>query len=104
MQEELLKDIGESTYSLLIGESTDVCTIKQMCGVIRYASMTERRVVTTFSGLVSLESGTAAAITEALPAFLEEQKLDPTKCVDLATDGCNAMVGAHNSVATNSRR
>ena len=78
-----------------------MCTIKQMCVVIRYASMTERRVVTTLLGLVSLESGT---ITEALPAFMEEQKLDPKTCVDLATDGCNAMVGAHNSVATNSRR
>ena len=54
----------------------------------------------TFLGLVSLESGTAAAITEALPAFLAEQKLDPTKCVGPATDGCNAMVGAHNWVAT----
>ena len=47
MQEKLLKDIGESTYSLLIDESTDVCTIKQMCVVIRYASMTERRMVMT---------------------------------------------------------
>ena len=59
-----------------------------MCVVVRYASMTGRRVVTTFLGLVSLESGTAAAITAALPAFLEEQKLNPTKCVGPATDGC----------------
>ena len=42
----------------------------------------------------------AAAITEALLAFLEEQNLDPKKCVGLATDGCNAIVGAYNSVAT----
>ena len=81
----VLTDIGELKYSLLIDESTDVCTIKQMCIVIRCASMTERRVVTTFLGL---ESGTAAAITEALLAFLQEQKLDPKKCVGFVHIRC----------------
>ena len=83
---------GSSSDSL-IDESTDVYAIKQMCVVIRYPSVARRRVVTTFLGLVSLESGAAAAITEALVAFLNEQHLDPAKCVGLATDGCTTQLG-----------
>ena len=35
MFNDLLKDIGESRYSLIIDESTDISSIKQLCAAIR---------------------------------------------------------------------
>lgn len=38
VHEDLLEDVGSGPYSLIVDESTDVTTKKQLCIVIRYYS------------------------------------------------------------------
>lgn len=81
-------------------ESTDITTIKQLDVVIRYFSKPLQKMVSTFLGLVTLEGGTAEALSEALLSFLREVGLCFDKCIGIGTDGCNVMVGKNNSVFT----
>ncbi|XP_067295921.1 protein FAM200A-like [Pseudorasbora parva] len=104
IQWELLKDIGEELYSLIIDESTDMGMHKQFAVVVRYCSTNLQRIVSSFAGIVHLDGGDAASLTEALLNFLQENKLCPKRCIGLATDGCNAMCGQHNSVVTKFRQ
>lgn len=90
------RDSGGAEYSLVIDESTDISSVKQLCVVIRYFSMTLNKVVSTFLGLINLEGETA----EAIARFLQSIGLDIKKCIALGTDGCSVMVGKRNSVYT----
>ena len=95
---DLLQDIGQSSYSLIIDESTDVGDDKQLCVMIRYFSTTLQEIVSTFLGIMVLQSGNAEAIFTAILDFLADNHIDTDECVGLGTDGCNAMCGEHNSL------
>ena len=88
---------------MIIDESTDATTEKQLCVVVRYYSAKVQRIVSTFLGLILLESGTADAIFTALTKFLDDRQLPLNMCMGLATDGCNTMCGSVNSVITRFR-
>nr|XP_023650930.1 uncharacterized protein LOC111835164 [Paramormyrops kingsleyae] len=100
MFKDLQRDIGGAEYSLVIDESTDISSVKQLCVVIRYFSMTLNKIVSTFLGLINLEGETAEAIASTLTRFLQSIELDIKKCIGLGTDGCSVMVGKRNSVYT----
>lgn len=86
---DLLKDIGETQYSLVIDESTDVATVKQLCVVVCYFSVSLNKIVSTFLGLVDMQGETAEAIATTLTQFLDSIGLDFKKCVGIRTDGCS---------------
>ncbi|KAH1168368.1 hypothetical protein KIL84_003851 [Mauremys mutica] len=98
MFSDLIKDIGESQYSLVINDSTDIAAVKQLCIVLCYFSSSLNRIVSTFLGLVILESETAEAIATALIQFLTSVGLDFSKCIGIGTDSCSIMVRKENSV------
>ncbi|KAH9378338.1 hypothetical protein HPB48_009927 [Haemaphysalis longicornis] len=55
----LVDDIGDSKYSLIIEEATDVSTTKLLGVMVRYYSATQKSTVTTFLALIELDDGTA---------------------------------------------
>ncbi|XP_073162405.1 uncharacterized protein [Lepidochelys kempii] len=74
VHKELLRDIGNGHYSLIIDESTDVSAQKQLCLIVRYFSNKLKCIVSSFAGIINLtRSGT---ITEALLTFLNDNKLN----------------------------
>ena len=73
---------------------------KQLCVVVRYYSQLKKCMVTTFLGITALESGTAEGKFNVVVQFLDTNKLQVEKCIELATDGCNVMCGRNNSVIT----
>ena len=100
VHEQLLADMKNSYFSLIIDESTDVSD-KQCLGVmVKYFSKTQKKVVTTLYRLIELESTTADAITEAILQALEQDKLPVGRLVGIGVDGASAMVGRHHSVST----
>jgi len=103
VHEQLLNDLKDCNYSLIIDESTDIGLQKQLCIMVRYFSTAQDRIVTTFLRLVSIASGSAESIFETLTTFLSNNRLRIDKCVGLATDGCNTMCGQNNSVITKFR-
>ena len=100
MREELLDDLKNTQYSLIIDESTDISCEKQLCVLVRYCSEISRRIVTAFLGMIPLRSRSAEAIFQGISEFLSANNLPIENCIGLATDGCNVMCGRSNSVIT----
>ncbi|XP_018324950.1 uncharacterized protein LOC108736862 [Agrilus planipennis] len=59
MLEELIIDIGEQDYSIILDESTDVSTIKYMAYCVRYISRSLDQFVTDFLGFAEVFTATA---------------------------------------------
>ena len=68
---QLVADVGDQRFSLLLDESTDVSVSKYLGVVIRYFSDTKQTIVSTFLGLDELEGGDAKSIARAVVSFLE---------------------------------
>ena len=100
---ELFSDVRSVPYSLIIDESTDVGTEKQLAIVVRYFSNQHSKIITTFLGIINITSGTAEAIFQAIVDFLRSKNIPIENCIGLGTDGCNTMVGQNNSVITRFR-
>ena len=76
MHEELLNDLGNAQCSMIIDESTNITTKKQLSIVVRYFSMQLMRIICKF-----LESGTAESILDATTAFLARNGLKLKNCI-----------------------
>jgi hypothetical protein len=63
-KKNLRKDIGNSVYSLLIDESTDISVVKYLGISIIYFSYSTKVFVTTFFALVELNKCDAQSIVE----------------------------------------
>lgn len=100
MEEQLLAELAGNPYSLIIDESTDRTTEKQLCIVVRFYSFECSKIITAFLGLISLNCATAEGIFNALVTFLNDKNIKVEKCIGLATDGCNVMTRHINSVIT----
>lgn len=61
---QLVTDVGNNKFSILVDESTDISVTKILGTSIRYYSSSHKKIVTTFLGLVEIENGTANAIVE----------------------------------------
>ncbi|XP_066950810.1 zinc finger protein 862-like [Macrobrachium rosenbergii] len=105
MKNQLITDIGSTPYSLIIDESTDITTNKQLCLVIRYYSQAKRSMISTFLGLVIARRNVSKcselqALTDAICKFLGEVGLNIGQCLGLGTDGASVLCGTNNSVLT----
>eukprot|EP00794_Sanderia_malayensis_P015248 gene15248-16822_t len=99
--QELIDDIGDSFYSLIIDESTDVSQKKMLAICIRYYSASRQAIRTTFLKMLNLgASGTSDAIGAAVKTTLEQAGLRLEKLIGIGVDGCSTMVGVNHSVST----
>ncbi|ROL43465.1 Zinc finger protein 862 [Anabarilius grahami] len=94
----LVTDIGDSKYSLLLDESTDVSVSKYLGIVIRYFSEDKANVVATYLGLVELEGGDARSIAKAVLDFLGKCGLKKENLHGIGTDNASVMTGVYNGV------
>lgn len=62
--QEIVSDLGDQEYSLLIDESTDISVSKILGVSIRYFSRSLKNIISTFLGLVQIEDGTANSIVK----------------------------------------
>jgi len=99
MLDSLLQEVGNSAYSLIIDESTDVSTQKILCIMIRFFSVTQKKMVTTFYRLIKLTASDAQSVCNAISCQLKHDGLSLQNLVGIGVDGANVMVGKHNSVA-----
>lgn len=97
---EIVADIGDGKYSLILDESTDVSTMKFMCICIRYYSPKLKKIVCTALGMVEVPSTTAIILHAELTKFLAECKVPLKNLIGIGTDGANNMCGANHSLFT----
>ncbi|CAL1674544.1 unnamed protein product [Lasius platythorax] len=98
--EELIEDINQSYFSLILDESTTIDTKKILCLMMRYFSESKKKIVTTFYRLIEIKAGTSDAIAEAVLHQLKTDGLKPEKLLGLGVDGASVNVGRHHSVTT----
>lgn len=107
-KEELVKDLKNTTFSVIIDESTDVGTLKTLCICVRYFNPTTNKIMSRFWELIEVfkdsdsanEGATASKIyTEVINSFRNES-IPLENIIGFASDGCNTMFGPWNSVAS----
>ena len=98
--EDLLRDVGDSHYALIVDEATDLSCTKFMGVCIRYFSRSQRKMVTDFLSIIPVSDCTGKALAEALIAYLNKVKLPLKKFNAVGTDGAANMLGQHNSFYT----
>lgn len=98
--EDLINDLGNGHYSLIVDESTAVDTKKILCLIIRYFSETMKKIVTIFYRLIEIESGDADTLTTAFKNQLLEDGLKIENLIGIGIDGANVMIGKHHSFSS----
>ncbi|KAH7978728.1 hypothetical protein HPB49_006553 [Dermacentor silvarum] len=85
-------------YSLMLDESTDVSTTKQLCVSVRFHNSETNCISDTFLDLKEVANGTAEVMHQCVMDILSDHGLSLKDCVGIATDGANSMCGEHNSL------
>ncbi|XP_037945175.1 uncharacterized protein LOC119677758 [Teleopsis dalmanni] len=100
MLQDLVQEIGDSAYSIIIDESTDISTLKILCTMIRFFSMPKKKIVTTFYRIIKLTEFDAQSICDAIKAQLQSDNLNFQNLIGIGVDSANVMIGKNKSVAT----
>ncbi|KAF0711661.1 Zinc finger protein, partial [Aphis craccivora] len=100
LSEQLVNDIGDHGYSLIVDESTDISVTKYMAFCVRYFSKSLQKITTQFLGLVNIERATAIALRDITLEFLKELKLVPENIIGLGVDGASNLCGKNHSLFT----
>lgn len=98
MLKELVEDIGDSWYSLIIDECTDNTALKVMGVMVRYYSVKQKRMVVDKLGLIETPRATHDVLYAALIEFLLKIGLRPCRVFSLGTDGGPNLCGSNHSV------
>lgn len=95
-KEQLMNDVGQSPYSLLFEQSTDVFVKPLMYIHIRYFSQLHRKFVISFLGIIELPP--AENVAQVLLDLLDENHLQTKNLVGLAADGASVICSQDHSV------
>ncbi|XP_075150389.1 uncharacterized protein LOC142224497 [Haematobia irritans] len=90
--------MGESKYSLILDESTDVANNKWMSMCIRFFSKVKCAIRTEFLGIFLVEEATGEKLLHSLLAYLAKVGLNPKNIIALGTDGANNLCGARRGL------
>lgn len=99
-KEELSEKLKKAKFSILVDESTDIATVKQMCIAVRFFDDELLKVETYFWELVPIHSSTAESIFDALIKTFTSRNIPRENIIGFGSDGCNVMMGRNNSVST----
>lgn len=94
----LRDDVGEQKYSVLMDESTDISVVKVLGIVIRYFSLSNSGIVSTFLALQELKQCNAEGIASALIDGLRAKGLKPENLVGVGVDNASVMTGVNSGV------
>lgn len=97
--DELVDAMKNSKFSLIIDESTDHSSDKNLCLVVRYYNKLEKQFRDQFYRLLPVDSGDATSLYNLIIDDFSTNNIPyKTNLVGFASDGANVMFGAHHSV------
>ena len=97
---DVATSLQQNPYSLLVDESTDVASMKQLCVVVRYFDDALNRVSTRFFSLIDIPRADAATLYDSFRQELEQDEVPLRNIVGYASDGASVMMGCNNSFRT----
>ncbi|KAF0716626.1 Uncharacterized protein FWK35_00027304, partial [Aphis craccivora] len=111
-KEYLVKCLREVKFSILTDESTDISCTKQSCVVVRYFNNDIGKIVSHFFELScvfgpndhnqnkTFEGATGKNLFNSILKAFNDYDIPLNNLIGFGSDGCNVMMGAHNSVAS----
>lgn len=100
MLKELLEEVGNQSYSIILDESTDLTTEKYMAYCIRYYNSKLEKIVVDFLGFQEVFEATANALHKCFKSFLSEIGLNLKNLIAIGTDGASNLCGKNHSLFT----
>lgn len=97
---ELINDVGDSPYSLIVDEVTDNSASKFMGACVRYYSKIHREMITDFLGLIQVTGCKGIELANAMKGHLASIGLPLLNLQAVGVDGAPAMCGQYNSFYT----
>lgn len=86
---QLLLDVGNSLFSIIVDESTDVSTEKLLCINIKYYSEKSNNIKLQFLTFISVIRTTSEDLYNAITNFLSANKFNLKKLIGLYQDGAS---------------
>lgn len=109
-KQELCADLKNQKFSVMIDESTDIGSVKTMCVVVRYYCPVKNQIISRFWDLIQIHgedkavaSATAEYLFEAVLKSFVDNSIPIENLIGFGSDGCNTMMGCHNSVSSRFR-
>ncbi|XP_073035006.1 uncharacterized protein [Primulina eburnea] len=93
----IIRDVGDSLFSILVDESRDVSTKEQMSVVIRYVD-SSGHVNERFVGIEHVASTTALSLKAAIDKMFSRYNLSMSKLRGQGFDGASNMQGKFNGL------
>jgi hypothetical protein len=100
--QELVSEMKEKQFAILLDESTDITEAKNLAVVVRCVreKLDTFKVNDEFLCLLPLTDGTSKSIYEAVTKFFSDYSVPYKKnMIAIASDGANVMAGSKTSVA-----
>lgn len=98
--QEIVHDIGDAKYCMIVDESTDASSIKFLAFCVSYFSISKNKMVTDFLGIAPVREVTAEALYSEFTNFLKSIKLPLKNLTSLGTDGAANLCGKNHSLFT----
>lgn len=107
-KEKLCTILKKTKFSILVDESTDIAVTKTVCILVRYFAEELGKIKTSLWELLPLYQeetnvdyqGTADHLYKVIINTFTQKEIALSNIVGFASDGCNVMMGQHNSVST----
>lgn len=96
----LVETLNSTPWSLVIDETTDVSVSAALAIVAQFYSAKDKRLMVSLIEIANCCDATAIGITDTVFEVFEKVGLKTSMLLGFCADTCNAMFGAHNSVAT----
>lgn len=95
---ELVSQVSQQPYSIILDESTDVSEQKVMAYCITYYNAQMKEMVSDFLGFERVTSTTAADLYDKFVRFISKNDLNLQNLIGLGTDGASNLCGRNNSL------
>ena len=95
-QKELINDMKDTPFSIILDESTDIACIKHLCVCVRYFSKSAGKIISQFCGLVEVSDSTAEALYQHVQDFFTAINIDLGNCIAIGTDGAANLCERHH--------
>ena len=99
LHQELICRLKEAPFPIIIDETTDISTKKQLALVTRQYDTTSKKVSCLLHYLMEMAEGTAEVLFQAIVCALEKDDIPLSNVIGFAADTTNVMFGQHNSIA-----
>jgi hypothetical protein len=95
----ILKDLGESSFAILVDESRDISVKEQLAIVLRYVDK-RGHVIERFLGIAHVSNTTAAELKKTIDSVLSRHNLSISRLRGQGYDGASNMRGELNGLKT----